>query len=443
MLNNNANQRQNRLIEKSNIGGRIFSIALIALFIFQFSAISQNIDTKIGTGGQYIIRTATDTFMTVSENTGYVEVNHNLALPAVTDNSTIGTIYKGSNRFIHTYQLPSTDGRNLFMGINSGNFTMSSSGVNYYASNNTAVGYFTLTSLTTGGGNSAFGCLSLQTNMSGYNNSAFGYFSLEFNTSGYYNSAFGTSALLSNGTGYENSAFGALALSNNTSGYYNSAFGRFSLSQCTTGHNNSTFGYRAGYNITTGSNLTCIGANAQPSSATATNEITLGDSTVTTLRCHVTSITALSDARDKKNIQDLNLGIDFLMKIRPRLFNWDRREWYGNNKADGSKMEKTPTAGFIAQELDEVQTVEQAEWLKLVMKNNPDRLEATPGNLLPIIVKAVQDLKKENENKDQQIANLKNKLTQFEQVQKLLVSKIEKLESASNKVKEVNMSINK
>ena len=79
------------------------------------------------------------------------------------------------------------------------------------------------------------------------------------------------------------------------------------------------------------------------------------------------------------------------MKIKPRQFNWDRREWYDDNISDGSKMKEEPTAGFIAQELDEAQTTENAEWLNLVLKDNPEKWEATPGNLLPIMVKAMQD----------------------------------------------------
>jgi hypothetical protein len=118
------------------------------------------------------------------------------------------------------------------------------------------------------------------------------------------------------------------------------------------------------------------------------------------------------------------------MKIKPRLFNWDKREWYKDNKSDGSKMQKTPTAGFIAQELDEVQTKENAEWLNLVLKNNPDKLEATPGNLLPVMVKAIQQLKAEN-------IELKAKLDKFERMQTVLVSEIEKLESKDAELKQV------
>lgn len=110
------------------------------------------------------------------------------------------------------------------------------------------------------------------------------------------------------------------------------------------------------------------------------------------------------------------------MNLRPRQFNWDRREWYEDGKPDGSRMQTAPSAGFIAQELDEVQTKEHTEWLNLVLKSNPDKLEATPGNLLPIMVKAIQELKSENDL-------LKDRLFRFERAQQLLLSEIEKLKS--------------
>jgi hypothetical protein len=127
------------------------------------------------------------------------------------------------------------------------------------------------------------------------------------------------------------------------------------------------------------------------------------------MRCNVQNISSLSDARDKKNITDLSLGLDFLMNVKPRLFNWDKREWYDNNISDGSKMKETPTAGFIAQELDEVQKSENAEWLNLVLKDNPEKLEATPGNLLPVMVRAIQELKVESEKLKIENSELKNK----------------------------------
>jgi hypothetical protein len=303
---------------------------------------------------------------------------------------------------------------------------------------NTASGYKSLYSNSTGNRNTATGEGSLQNNTTGNDNSAIGLDVLYSNSTGSQNTASGLAALYSNTTGSGNTALGYNSLSSNTTGFQNTSVGHHSL-QNNTGNYNTALGYNAGSTITTGSNLTCIGIDAAPNSPTATNQITLGNTFVTSLRCATTTITSLSDARDKKNIKDLNLGIDFLMKIKPRLYNWDKREWYENNKSDGSKMKEEPTAGFIAQELDEVQTKENAEWLNLVLKDNPEKWEATPGNLLPIIVKAIQDLKKENDELKSTNVELTSKLSKFEQTLNLLVAEIERLKTNNNATTKVSL----
>lgn len=136
-----------------------------------------------------------------------------------------------------------------------------------------------------------------------------------------------------------------------------------------------------------GTNKIVIGTGAQPSSTSVSHEITLGNSSIATLRCNQTSITALSDARDKKDIEDANIGLDFINDLRPVKFVWDTR--------DGARKD-IKEVGFIAQELDEVQQKHGVEdHLQLVLKNNPDKLEAAPGKLIPILVQAIKDLKKE------------------------------------------------
>ena len=54
----------------------------------------------------------------------------------------------------------------------------------------------------------------------------------------------------------------------------------------------------------------------------------------------------------------------------------------------------TIRAGFIAQELQEAQS--GAEYLDLVMDENPEKLEAKQGKLIPVLVKAIQELSAEN-----------------------------------------------
>jgi trimeric autotransporter adhesin len=111
------------------------------------------------------------------------------------------------------------------------------------------------------------------------------------------------------------------------------------------------------------------------------NQITLGNSSITSLRCNVTTISSLSDQRDKVNIVDSQYGLETLEKVKVRQFDWATRR--------GSIKDGTSEIGFIAQELQEVG---DNNLLKLVMDDNPEFLEASPASLIPILVKAVQEL---------------------------------------------------
>jgi hypothetical protein len=79
------------------------------------------------------------------------------------------------------------------------------------------------------------------------------------------------------------------------------------------------------------------------------------------------------------------LCLDFVKGLRPVEFVWDDREEHG--KHDIADF------GFIAQDLKAAQEdVEMADILKLVYDENPEKLEASYGKLIPILVKAIQDL---------------------------------------------------
>ena len=462
---------------------------LIITFSFLISTVvfSQSITNTLGNGGLFTIKDASNNYFTLSQSTGQVNILGTIRLKNTT-NSGLGIIYKDSSRFLHNYGV-----NNTYLGINAGNisnFGHNNTGVGhsslgsvttgYY---NTAVGYGSLTANTTGNSNTAVGWASLYFNTTGISNTAMGVASLYKNITGVKNTAVGEAALYLNTEGEQNTAIGFNALYLNTNGNYNTAVGLNSLFSnvfgtfntaigmgsllsntgnyntavgfnslyltvngesntamgyrslyLNTGSFNTAFGYNAGSTIQGGSNLICIGKEAQPSSSSATNEITLGNNQITSLRCNVTSITSLSDARDKKNITDLTLGLDFLMKVKPRQFNWDKREWYEGNKSDGSKMKETPTAGFISQELDEAQTSENADWLNLVLKDNPEKLEATYGNLLPVMVKAIQELEIKNEELRIKNDNLTLEIESLMQMK----DKILKLENMISRLTSVN-----
>ena len=236
------------------------------------------------------------------------------------------------------------------------------------------------------------------------------------NTTGDLNTAIGRLALYTNSTGTSNSALGSGAMSNNTTGGYNVGIGRDALASNTTATDNTAVGYKAGYGvttgyintllgsnagstITTGVNNTCIGHNSQASSASVYNEITLGDVYVNNLRCNDTTISSLSDVRDKTNIEAIPFGLDYICAMRPVKFDWDRRDGSANGRKD---------FGFIAQELDVVeQTFGLSEYTRLVHKDNLDKWEADPMKTYPILIKAIQELKAELDTVKAELATLK------------------------------------
>jgi hypothetical protein len=176
---------------------------------------------------------------------------------------------------------------------------------------------------------------------------------------------------------------------------YNVGIGLATLAALTAGDNNVAIGYNAGSTITTGANNIVLGYNATASAATANNEVTLGNSSVGTLRCGTNTITSISDQRDKTNVLDINYGLDFLNTLRPVEFEWQMRELTEADKNSSKNGKKQ--VGFLAQELQSAMSGNQNETLNLVYESNPERLEISPGHLIPILVKAVQELKEEVE----------------------------------------------
>lgn len=214
------------------------------------------------------------------------------------------------------------------------------------------------------------------------------------------NTGIGYQALYYNTTGLENTAIGFQALHNATGGT-NTSVGLHSGLAVTSGHSNTFLGRGAGANVTTGYGNTVLGVHAVASSAGAINEFTLGAGSVGALRCQQTSITALSDGRDKKDKKPLEYGLDFLNKTKPVSFTWDLRNPDENDARQGKRR-----AGFIAQDLkalnDETDGV-----LDLVYESNPQKLEARYSNLVPVMVKAIQEL-------SQQVTDLQTQIKKLE-----------------------------
>jgi len=270
------------------------------------------------------------------------------------------------------------------------------------ASNNTAVGYQAGTALTTGSDNVIIGKAAGQSQTTASGNVLIG-LNAGINGNGGQSTIIGYQAGDALQTGAGCTAVGYGALSAEDFRGYHTAVGSFALSSV-----NSSTGYctglgrQAGSNFQNANNSMCLGANAQPSTNNVDDEITLGNSSIATLRCQVTSITALSDERDKTDIEDLPYGLDFINSLNPKKFVWNNRvEIIKDINEDGEEIEKEvyssnkgkKDVGFIAQEL---QTVDD-DYLSLVYDANPDKLEATYGRLIPVLVQAIKELKAEVE----------------------------------------------
>lgn len=144
------------------------------------------------------------------------------------------------------------------------------------------------------------------------NNTSVGVLTMNANTTGSFGVAVGYSALRFNTTGSQNTAVGEFAAANNTTGLRITAVGRNSL------RNNQSGVAMDGFD-----NVTGVGADSRVSGS---NQVQLGDSGTTTYVYG--TVQNRSDSRDKTDVRDTQLGIDFIMGLRPVDGRWDMRDDY-------------------------------------------------------------------------------------------------------------------
>ncbi len=242
---------------------------------------------------------------------------------------------------------------------------------------NSGFGDQALKSNTTGEDNVAMGAQALFSNTVGATNNAFGDLALNLNTTGSFNVAVGHQALEANTTASQNVAVGVISLGKNTTGSTNTAIGYSSLGASRTGSNNVGLGFQAGTFITTGSSNIVVGANAGTKITTGSNNIEIGnigvagDSAVIRLgrqgtqkKTFIAGIrgTTISGAavmasatgqlgvqsssrRYKKDIVDMGVASDALLKLRPVSFRYKEADERGEHPVQ---------YGLIAEEVAEV-----------------------------------------------------------------------------------------
>ena len=367
---------------------------------------------------------------TITGSLGVDSGNINLLVSPSTASS--GNILKNGGRFIHDY-----GSHNTFVGGGAGNFAMTggwNTGVGEGAlasdttgHSNTATGWNALKSNTSGKGGTGNGTTALNSNTTGDWNTATGFSALVFNTSGSGNTAVGAFSLNANATGGESTAVGVSALTQSTASA-NSAFGYQALATNTSGTQNTAVGYLAGARVnpfarysdgasipsvqnTTGNFNTFLGhgtgATVNVSNCTAVgidaycdgnDQVRLGNLFVGSIGGKV-GWSALSDARAKVGIRDLEQGLDFVLRLRPVSYSL----MTGNGRTD---------MGFLAQD---VEATLGEGFNVLTVGGDPDRtLSLRYQDFIAPLVKAVQEQQAMLDQKSTEIRDLKARLDRLE-----------------------------
>lgn len=287
-------------------------------------------------------------------------------------------------------------------------------------------------------------------------NVAVGYHALNSNSSGYDNVAIGTDSLMSSGVSRFNVAIGSRALPASWGVIGNVIIGTDSFTSYTgSGGNtfNTSVGYNNANNLTSGWKNTLIGANITALSSNMENHVIVADGdgnrrivvnasgnagigvdtpstklqvsgvispsaddtyTLGTSALRFTEVFATngtintSDAREKKQIQDSDLGLAFIQSLRPVSYRW-------KNQND-TKVHY----GLIAQETQKAiyETKGNTEVGMVVHDIKADRFGLNYSELISPIIRSIQELASSTENENNQLkaenAELKKRLEKLE-----------------------------
>jgi hypothetical protein len=365
-----------------------------------------------GVGYQALLATQNDYQNTAVGSSALKTLNGASNNTAVGYNALLSTTTGGSNvaMGVQALQANTTGGANVAVGFQSlytSTTTTNTTAVGYQAlklatgDENTAVGYNAGAAITTGGGNTILGERAGQAMTTGTTNVLIGSY------------VCGSGVL----TGSQNVAIGRQAFVGATSAASNVAIGYFALYSISSGYVNTSIGLNASSGITTGANNTCIGAGAGNGSSpsgnltTQNDRICLGDNNVTNAYIKV-SWTVTSDARDKTDIVDSRYGLNFVNSLRPVEYKWDMRSKYEEGQTpDGTHKESKTNLGFLAQEVIEVEKANGAVAGDLLVADDEmdDLLRITETKMIPVLVKAIQELAAKNDALTARIVALENR----------------------------------
>ena len=233
------------------------------------------------------------------------------------------------------------------------------------------------------------------------------------------NTAVGSRAGYNMSTGHDNTLIGYRAQDGVTTGGYGTFIGVDSGKNKQYGDYCTAIGYQSDFYTTTGSNnstanysnTTCLGYDSRPSGS---NQVVAGNTSAT---LHYYGLSNRSDERDKIDIQDEFLGLDFIKKLKPRAYKWDYRDDYFDEvfdevedpdnpgefdkvarlvpvTKDGSRSGTRLHHGLIAQEVKELideTGVDFAGYQDSKVKNGEDVLSMNYLELIAPMIKAIQE----------------------------------------------------
>jgi hypothetical protein len=289
--------------------------------------------------------------------------------------------------------------------------------------NNVAVGYKALFSNGTGDRNVAVGNYALETASSAQGNIAIGFQAMQRATTGDDNVAIGCDSPVSNGaleeltTGVQNTAVGNNSGTKITTAVGNSSYGFSSLNAVVTASYNSAFGAYAGRAVTnergvyigydagagiasTAIGNIMVGMESRPAGTTGNYEIVIGYGTTgkggqtgfinpvgggVYQGNNSSSWSTTSDQRIKKNIVDNNDGLEKLMQVQVRNFEY-RTEDEINGLPSHTAIDKQGVQlGVIAQEIQQVIP-------ETVKEEDTGCLSVDPERLTWYLINAVKEL---------------------------------------------------
>ena len=284
-----------------------------------------------------------------------------------------------------------------------------------------AVGYSALNALTSGATNTAVGFTTGALLTDGANNTFVGYQAGdETHISANNNTAVGAGAFGGTHTGsasFANDAFGVNALGSGAmnGSSHNVALGAGTLGAVTNGTSNVGVGHAAGDYITTGDQNVCIGHAADVDdvdaqcrivigynfNGTADNAVHFGNNT-SHIRCDFNADQtwdASSDRRQKKDIKESELGLDFIKDLKPSKYRYKSpsefpEEWKAHNPEDKSPMGGSDKYyyGFIAQDVKEAIDKHDASDYGVWNSDTDGRQRVSREQFVVSLVKAVQEL---------------------------------------------------